>query len=217
MDVSKSTGIVDLKTKTKVFRFKFTDDIMKKLSSFSKIHQYDDRHSYKDAWNFWLNENRDMVDREITRLTDLGYNGDIEDKMFKAGRYYFREKKGGDGGVTKKNDTTSAGSSSTTEMPSEPTTKNKRDYITIDPIIIQSMDNHLKEMTKTSKFKPANAYINYTEMHLDLIRTESMRLKLTVVKNGLTAEQLSNKFKKTYKNRYFILTNKDSIASATNV
>ena len=207
MDASKPTCMVLLDTTpSKVFRFKFTDDIMGKLSSFSKIHEYDDRHTYKDAWNYWLNENREVVDREIARLTHLGYNGDIEDKMFKAGRYYFREKKV----IAKKNDTASASSST-----NEPTAKNKRDYITIDPLIIQSMDNHLKEMTKTSKFKPANAYINYTETHLDLIRNESMRLKTTATTNGLTADQLSSKFKKTYKNRYFILTNKGSIASAS--
>ena len=83
------------KQSSNIFRYKLSDDTMILISKFSKLHQYDDRHAYKDAWALWLNENRDFVTREEMRLNNLGFNGDVVDKMFKAGRYYFREKKEG--------------------------------------------------------------------------------------------------------------------------
>ena len=82
-----------------IFRYKLSDETMSLLAKFSKGHQYDDRHAYKDAWELWLNENRDAVAREEMRLKKLGFHGDVIDKMFKAGRYYFREKKEGKKGV----------------------------------------------------------------------------------------------------------------------
>ena len=40
-----------------IFRYKLSDDLMALISQFAKIHQYDDRHSYKDAWEHqWLND-----------------------------------------------------------------------------------------------------------------------------------------------------------------
>ena len=79
-------------TSTKIFRFKLNDDLSAIITQFAKIHLYDDRHTYKDAWQNWLVENRDSVDREVVRLQQLDYKGDVVDKMFKTGRYYFRGK-----------------------------------------------------------------------------------------------------------------------------
>lgn len=78
---------------TRTFRYKLSNEIVTFIAEFSKLHQYDDRHAYKDAWGIWLNDNRDFVSREEKRLKDIGFNGDVIDKMFKAGRYYFREKR----------------------------------------------------------------------------------------------------------------------------
>jgi hypothetical protein len=69
-----------------------TDEFMKELHNFSKIHQYDHRKDFKEAWNTWIEENNDIVTDEIRRLTEMGYDGDILDKMFKSARYYFRKK-----------------------------------------------------------------------------------------------------------------------------
>jgi hypothetical protein len=72
-----------------IFRYKFTQEFMDQLYQFSKIHQYDDRKSFKEAWLQWVIDNEELVGSEVTRLADLGYKGDIIDKMFKSGRYYF--------------------------------------------------------------------------------------------------------------------------------
>ena len=44
-----------------IYRYKFTPEFMSELYQFSKIHQYDDRHSFKDAWNIWVQTNETFV------------------------------------------------------------------------------------------------------------------------------------------------------------
>ena len=75
-----------------IYRYKFNTEVMNEIAAFSKIHQHDDRHTYREAWNRWKDNQRDIVDAEVQRLTGLGYAGSVEDKMYKAGRYYFRKK-----------------------------------------------------------------------------------------------------------------------------
>ena len=75
-----------------IYRYKFTEDFTSELFKFSKIHQYDHRKDFKEAWNVWFEENNEIVNDEIRRLTNLGYDGDVQDKMFKSARYYFRKK-----------------------------------------------------------------------------------------------------------------------------
>ena len=75
-----------------IYRYKFTDDFTSELFKFSKIHQYDHRKDFKEAWNQWLEANDEIVSNEERHLTNHGYEGNILDKMFKSARYYFRNK-----------------------------------------------------------------------------------------------------------------------------
>ena len=165
----------------KIFRYKLCDAIMANITQFAQKHQFDDRHTYKEAWTYWLAENQDMVEREVARLQQLAYKGDVIDKMFKAGRYYFREK------VSPKQK----------QKEQEEPTK-RRDYIVMSQDVIQAMDAHLQTLMKEKDFKPALAYTQFCEQHLALLRNEIGRLGAY-----FTGEKLSAKFKKTYKNRYF--------------
>ena len=81
-------------TTTMTYRHEFSKDFIAELSKFSKVHQYDDRHTYKSEWTKWTQQEyiAQAMESEKRRLTNNGYTGDIEDKMFKAGRYYFRKK-----------------------------------------------------------------------------------------------------------------------------
>ena len=47
--------------KITTFRFKFSDEFITELSQFAKIHQFDDRHAFKDAWNSWVEDNEELV------------------------------------------------------------------------------------------------------------------------------------------------------------
>ena len=70
---------------TTIYRFKLSDDIIEIVTHFAKIHQHDERKQYKESWKKWCDDNENMIYRETTRLSDLGYQGDVISKMYKAG------------------------------------------------------------------------------------------------------------------------------------
>ena len=76
----------------RVLRFEFSAALIHAMTAFVGTHRYDDRKTYKEAWAAWLahNEIAAMLKAEVERLTVLGYKGDVTDKLFKSGRYYFR-------------------------------------------------------------------------------------------------------------------------------
>lgn len=177
---------------TPIFRFKFTDDITSAIIQFAKVHQYDDRKTYKETWKEWCEENEEMISREVARLNELGYNGDVYDKMFKAGRYYFRKK---DLSQTKK-------------------PQSRRVYISMSNDILTAMDTHIKEIfcrddsdsaSTKDNFTPASAYNNFCEMNTNMLLEEIKRI-FESKECSLTKQDVTNKIKKTYKNRYFIIT-----------
>jgi hypothetical protein len=82
----------ELQVKPKIYRYNFSDEFAQELYEFSKTHQYDDRESFKEAWDNWTEENEELIEEETVRLYDLNYTGDVMNKMFKSARYYFRKK-----------------------------------------------------------------------------------------------------------------------------
>ena len=209
-------GAVGLAQRTaqplKIFRYKLSDNIMELITQFAKIHQYDDRHSYKDAWvNQWLNDHGELVEREISRLQQLGYKGDVIDKMFKAGRYYFREKesleKKKNKNTDEAGDDNDAGADASEAGEEREEEKPQRTYCVMNTEVIKVMDTHLISIMKEPKFKPANGYKQFCEQHMDILRQEIARL--IQVDAMMTLEKMSEKIKKTYKNRYYILSKRE--------
>ena len=192
---------VDGENNTKIFRYKLSNDILSIITQFAKIHQLDDRHSYKEAWEVWLNENKEYIADETDRLVAAGYKGDVEEKMYIAGRYYFREKvkikkNKGEVEVEGKGKKVSAVS------------KKKREYIVMGKDFIKAIDVHLLTAMKQKGFKPAFAYKTFCEQHIELLRTEIRRL-VNEEKHIFTDKDMNMKIKKTYKNRYFMLSKAD--------
>jgi len=191
-----------------VFRFKLEEDIVEMINRFAKIHQFDDRKTYKEEWSKWFNENNALFEEEISRLTRLGYIGNIEYKMFNAGRYYFRKKKEG-GGVTVKEDIKKTDDSSDNNNK----IKIPRLYISADKILLDAMDNHIRSSLndKNKLFTPASGYNDFCKTHTELLSTEIKRIYNTFDNLELKKEIsafIIQKIKKTYKNRYFIITRK---------
>lgn len=169
-------------TFTRVFRFKFNDDFVKDLYTFSKVHQYDDRDTFKEAWKIWVQENELIVDKEIERLSRLGYEGDIKDKMFKSARYYFRKK---------------------TDTKKEPV--KRREYINVSKELLDKMDLHISEHIQNAKYTPKDGFILFCDQYTELLKEGISK----ICQDGVTdATEICNKMKKTYKNRYFMLTKK---------
>ena len=163
---------------TPTFRFKFTPDFNNHLLSFAKLHQYDDRTTYKEEWNKWVLSNDSIIHDETIYLKANGYDGDILQKMYKSGRYYFRNK---------------------TSTEDEP--KQRRKYISIDKDIIDLMDRNIILHVETSSiFKPAISYEKFCIDHSSVLQDETQRL----IELDLNRCDIANKLKKTYKNRYFL-------------
>jgi hypothetical protein len=165
-----------------IFRYKFSDVITKPLYQFSKIHQYDHRKDFKEAWNIWTEENCDLISTEVKRLTELDYKGDILDKMFKSARYYFRKK------------------STETKVPQK-----RRSYVGIQSELLEAMDKHINANKKNDSYKPSSGFDEFCKQYIEILKVEVVSL----CKSGITdSEEIKNKIKKTYKNRYFMSISK---------
>lgn len=194
--------------KKKTFRFEFAEYIMELIKRFAIVHQYDERKIYKEQWNIWYNENKEDMEREIQRMNEIGYIGDVKDKMFKAGRYYFRKKN------IKKQDNKELIEielinninlvNKTNDISDVTSEKKRRNYITMLEETLVAMDEHIKtSLSMDAEFKPSNGYSEFCEKNILVLRTEIQRM---VVNNIIDKKDIAEKIKKTYKNRYFMIT-----------
>jgi hypothetical protein len=167
-----------------IFRFKFTEEFMEELYKFAKIHQYDHRKDFKEAWNIWLEENEDLVQEEEDRLHYLRYDGDVLDKMFKSARYYFRKK-----------------------SPVKVEPKQRRQYIGVSHELLEAMDTHIRTNIGLADYQPKTGFIDFYEANKRLIVQTFKSFFEQNIKDGVF---IQTKLKKTYKNRYFMLTNKEN-------
>jgi hypothetical protein len=162
-----------------IFRYKLSDDMMIEIHNFAKLHEYDHRKDFKEAWSKWLECNDDLIVKEVSRLTTLGCNKDIVDKMYKSARYYFRKKS------TIKKDPVK-----------------RRVYTTLTKEFIQCIDDHIVHNISNFDFKPSTSFDIFCNDNLDMLKTEIIQL----TKQGLTdAKNIKDKIKKTYQNRYFLI------------
>jgi len=163
-----------------IYRYKFTENFMEELYEFSKIHQYDARKDFKEAWKIWIEENENIINTETIRLNNLGYNGNVINKMFKSARYYFRNK------------------SSDKKEP-----KQRRPYISVTRELLNAMDEHIENNRYNEDYQPKTGFILFCKMNETILK-ETLA---NVIEQGITdSELIQDKIKKTYKNRYYILT-----------
>jgi len=177
--------LCNYKNNINIYRYKFSERINELLLTFSKIHQYDDRKTFKEAWEIWREDNKEILECEIERLKELNYEGDIINKMFKSSRYYFRKKI-----IEKK----------------EP--KKRRNYIGSQKEFLDTMDKHISNnIINNSHFKPSDGFNEFCldPSNKDLLNEEIKRLETMNIKDVI---EIKNKIKKTYKNRYFMLVKK---------
>ena len=185
-DTEKTDGVKPIKKSINgempvlIYRFKFTEDFITELYNFSKIHQYDERKDFKEAWKLWVEDNEALITTESERLTDLGYDGDILDKMFKSARYYFRKK------------------STDKKEPMQ-----RRKYISVNRELLEAMDGHIEKHIHDDDYKPKNGFICFCKENEPLLKENITK----ICEQDMTYLKLiEEKIKKTYKNRYFTLT-----------
>jgi hypothetical protein len=180
--ISRETSLSN-NSSINIYRYKFTQDFMDDLHKFSKIHQYDDRKGFKEAWESWIIDNDEIVQEEMERLENLNYDGDVLDKMFKSARYYFKKKSS-----------------------KKPEPKDRRQYLSVQKDLLDAMDEHILKKMKEQDYKPSDGFTDFCKSSLELLKDEVTRL---VVEHGVNdVNMIKEKIKKTYKNRYFIFASR---------
>ena len=174
------------------FRFNFSDSVLEKLNQFSKMNKSYDRRAFKEAWKEWLTENESSVLEETQRLTTLGYEGDVTEKMYVSVRYYFRKK----GQKKKQLD------NNIDFIPeSDPTTKSKN--IPTNRLLLDAMNKHILQHCHDPNYRPANGFESFCRDNIEICKEEVKRL---TNEYKITSKQsIQEKIKKTYKNRYYII------------
>jgi len=166
-----------------IYRYNLSENISHRILSFSKLYQFEERADYKEKWDLWCEEHNELILTETERLTQLGYEGDVLDKMYRSSRYYFRKKK------------------------MEKIIPKKRDqYISLSKQFLQTIDMYITENLKL-EIKPKNMFIQFCQIYSELIQETVKELN---EKEFTDREEIDFKIKKTFKNRYFNLTHKNS-------
>lgn len=132
----------------KVFRFTFSEETTSALYEFNRIHQFNDKHAYKEAWKTWQEDHHELMDKETKRLTQLGFEGDVVAKMYHSSRYYIRKQ-------------------FTKEKSEKKTTRKTR--TSIPKPLLREMDEHIKAH---STEKPIQAYHHYQRTYGDYLEMD---------------------------------------------
>ena len=140
------------------YRYEFTKPFCEILEQFARLHKYDDRKVFKEAWLAWTEENREWIGKECDALQASGYTGDSLDKMFKSARYYFRKK-------------------SVVEKDKSP----RKAYTKVDADLLKEMDAYIQEHFS---MKPHDCYAQFCakfseELAVDMREHGEDKLKKT--------------------------------------
>lgn len=182
VDHSNFNQITSIMTSSKIYRFKFQDNTINFMNTFAKIHQHDNREDFKEAWELWKDENNEMITMETERLQNMGYKGNVLDKMYKSVRYYYRNK-------------------TQVNIERRKETKPRRKYISLGNQVLNSIDRHISMNADKDDFKPADYLIMFVEENLTMLEEEANQMK---TKLGISREDYEEKLKKTYKNRHYL-------------
>ena len=153
------------------------------LIRFAKINQYVNREEFKEKWKLWLEDNELIIKQEKDRLEALHFDGKLEDKLYLSARYYYRDK--------------------SMEI-QEP--KKRKKYEPTSRELINSMDDYIKETLLNDNYQPKFTFTKYC---LDESNQELLKKEIKKIKNEypeMKTKDIETKIKKTYKNRYRILT-----------
>ena len=175
----KMTTIVT-KQEAKTYKFKFSKGFLENLKEFTRIHKFDDPKIFKESFGIWQEENKETILRETTYMRNMGYEGDVVGKMYKSARYYFKNK------------------SNEKIKP-----KKRRQYIGIDVILKDKMDEFIqKKVDGKEECKPSSVYDEFMEFEENMLILAVEKTRLNSF--GMADEDVLKKFKKTFKNRYFL-------------
>jgi len=215
-----------------ILRYVYTDEITDLLNNFAKEHYKDDKTKFKKEWNDWTNkeEIKDKLNNEIQRLYKLGLHDDIMDRMVKSVKYYY----------CKKLQNRLKPSSKPKSQVKNYTTLSSIILSIMDDHIYWFINEHCEEQDdqkqpekqpekqKKKAFSPAEAYEHFCNENKSALLQEIIEYRKRVLLEQQVEQQLSQqvekilddrlnpdilseKIKKTYKNRFYIITKNKKI------
>jgi hypothetical protein len=196
------------KINNKIFRFKFSNEIIELLTYFAELHRFDNRVDYKEAWKKWYKENLELLNKEEDRIINLGYKGNIEDKMYKSARYYFRKKTNRENNDLNQESNRDDQESNRDDQESnrdnqvKTASKKTRRYISLTANLLILMDKHIKSNINNNDYSPASGYDNFCKKNAVPLAAEHLLLENN---HNLSKTDILCKIKKTYKNRYYLI------------
>jgi hypothetical protein len=210
----------------RVLRFEFSPQLVELVTAFANVHRYDDRKTYKEAWAQWMAgaEVADLFATEVARLKALGYKGDAADKLYKSGRYYFRQKTYGPGNyvpsIAQRSSLWPRTPPPNLSLHADPKPLGVRDvpialvaprkYVTMGRALLGAMDAHIeRSMQSNDEYTPAMGFSEFCKLHARDAVLLSEIARLVEIRDA--TRDIHQKLKKTYKNRYFMM-----VKNATN-
>ena len=164
---------------SKIFRFEFSESLVEKLGAFSKQNELVDRETFKDEWKKWLDENQALVEEEDARLKGIGYQGNIQDKMYKSSRYYFRKKSTAKKALKRKTRRMRGGAE--VAFDSEAAQQRIRSQVGVKMMRLLNISNDGRRLNDSGRSREQKAIINriISELPDDLLNTafEEVRLR----------------------------------------
>ena len=177
----------DKKIIMKQHHFKYSDEFAEKLANFATANLDVKNKEFKTLWKIWVDTNRFLVEKEIERMKETGYEGSVEEKMYFSSRYYYRKK-----AIREKIELD--------EPEPEDNQPQRKKYDCIDKNVLIKMNEHIVSQILlsttnvvgndqiVSNMTPSKAFSNYCETF------------------GICDDEST--IKKKYKNLYWRLSNK---------
>ena len=69
-------------TSARTNRFKFSKGFLEHLKEFTRIHKFDDAKIFKEHFDEWKEENVEIINRETGYMRNMGYEGDVINKIY---------------------------------------------------------------------------------------------------------------------------------------
>lgn len=172
----------------KRFRFDFSKKTTDLLSVFSQEHSEEKCKQYQCSWRDWINNDniKKVLELECSMLKGAGFEGDVYDKMYKSARYYYKKRKNNSEKYQEKKLIIHTNRFSSSFLKS------------MDEII----QSQLKEDIKKNNYERSQIefFHNYCNIHKNDIVTELREIKEI---KGEIPDDIKEKLKKTYKNRFY--------------
>jgi len=184
-------------------RFKYSDIMSTLLDNFAEIHRHDSSKDFRIFWDEFIKENSNTFEQEVVLLKSRGFKSDPYNAMYKSTRFYYRKFYNGSG--KKKN---------CNKINKRPYSKFPTELIKlIDSVIEKLISMNIKQVTEQEyicNITPASCYIKFCDDYeTDLYVHIGDYVRQTQSVGGeISSSIISNKLKKTFKNRFYKLQDK---------